>query len=185
MVRIINIGALFLIIFISVSNATEVEDKARIRALTAKINMLEERIAKLEKRITALEGKLDQAVKIKEAHDKPPEYKVISEFGEDNAFKMVYMSEAGLKDKKYIAQVLQKITTGKEDFLQVFFFNDPKHTPKEFPMTDVQMLHHRASYKKNTNTGLNRFRFFVVTNPYSSPPEVKVIEAVIRPGYAD
>jgi hypothetical protein len=52
------------------------------------------------------------------------------------------------------------------------------------PMTDKQMLHQRARYNRNPNTGLDEFAWVTVLNAKTSPPTMKETVADIRPGFA-
>ncbi len=108
------------------------------------------------------------------------EWELVSSFAK---VRMVYMSQAGLKDKNYIAQILARLVD-KRDIIQVMFFDDKKYTPLDFPMTDKQMLHWKATYNFNPNNGYERFVFIEIINPRTSPPDLKEIEATIKPGYA-
>jgi len=110
-----------------------------------------------------------------------PEWRVVSTVG---SVKMVYMSEEGLKDKNLIAQALHSIV-GSRESVQVFFFDERASTPMGFPMTDKQMLHWKAKYSRNLNTGHEEFSFIEVVNPQSSPPGLKETKASIRPGYVE
>lgn len=107
------------------------------------------------------------------------EWKLVSSFAK---IRMVYMSPAGLKDKYYIAQILAHLVD-KRDIIIVHFFDNKKYTPLNYPMTDKQMLHWKADYSFNPNTGHEKFVFIEITNPNASPPGLKYIEAKIKPGY--
>lgn len=105
------------------------------------------------------------------------EWELVSSFAK---IRMVYMSPAGLKNKDYIAQILTQLVD-KKDIIQVLFFDNKKYTPLDYPMTDEQLLHWKANYNFNPNTGHERFVFIEITNPKASPPDLKEIEANIRP----
>ncbi|MFQ6052369.1 MAG: hypothetical protein ACE5K4_11860 [Candidatus Hydrothermarchaeota archaeon] len=109
------------------------------------------------------------------------EWELIESFG---AVRTVYMSPTGLKDKYFIAQVLRKLVDRKKP-VQVMFFDNKKYTPRELPMMDDQMLHWKAQYNFNPNTDFEKFIYIEITDPNSSPPGVKAVEANIRPGYAE
>ncbi len=115
----------------------------------------------------------------KNAEELRQEWKLVSNFA---MIRMVYMSPPGLKDKDYIAQVLAQLVN-KKDSIQVLFFDNKKYTPLKYPMTDKQMLHWKADYSFNPNTGHEKFVFIEITNPNASPPGLKYIEAKIKPGY--
>ena len=68
---------------------------------------------------------------------------------------------------------------------QVWFYDKKSKTPTGVPMTDDQMLHWRAKYSINRNTGHEEFVFITITDPSTSPPEISETKATIRPGYAD
>lgn len=105
------------------------------------------------------------------------EWELVSSFAK---IRMVYISPAGLKDKDYIAQILAHLVDEK-DIIVVQFFDNKKCTPLNYPMTDEQMLHWKATYNFNPNNGYERFVFIEVTNPQTSPPDLKEIEAKIKP----
>lgn len=108
------------------------------------------------------------------------EWELVSSFAK---VRMVYMSRASLRDKNYIAQILAHLVD-KKDIIQVMFFDDKKYTPLDFPMTDKQMLHWKATYNFNPNNGYEKFVFIEIINPKTSPPGLKEIEATIKAGYA-
>lgn len=112
---------------------------------------------------------------------KAEEWELIKSFG---AMRMVYMSQDGLKNKHFIAQVLHNLVD-KKNIIQVMFFDDKKYTPMGFPMTDNQMLHWRATYNFNPRTCFERFVYIEIIDTRSSPPRIKEIEASIRPGYCE
>lgn len=112
------------------------------------------------------------------------EFAIVAEFG---MVKTVYMSPDGLKDKNYVAQILHNIVNkhGQRKPIQVMFFDNRRHTPVGIPMTDDQMLHQRAQYNKNPNTGFEEFVWITVKNSRVSPPDMKHTKAGIHPGYAE
>ncbi len=109
------------------------------------------------------------------------EWKKVGNFG---AITTVYMSPGGLSDKHYIAQVLHTLRS-ETPIQQIWFFDDKSKTPTGVPMTDQQLLHWRAKYAVNRNTGYEKFMFIKTTDPTTSPPESHGEEANIRPGYAE
>lgn len=118
-------------------------------------------------------------------NDEPiQEYEIIGQAG---MTYFVYVSDAGLKDKYFVAQALDVVTRkhGKNRVIQVMMFDDKRFTPHGFPMTDAQMRHQKAQYNFNPNTDYEQFVWITVENPNSSPPQLKQTKADIRPGYAD
>ncbi len=105
----------------------------------------------------------------------------IATFG---AITTVYMSPNALADKYFIAQVLHTLRSGAR-IQQVWFFDKRSETPTGVPMTDSQMLHWRAKYAVNANTGYEEFIYLTVINSQSSPPELSQRKANIRPGFAE
>jgi len=94
---------------------------------------------------------------------------------------MVYVSPEGIKDKNFVAQVLQSVmNSAPRKPIQIMLFDDKDFTPTGFPMTDSQMLHWKGTYYSKPNI----FYWNVITNPYASPPEWKETETNIKPGYA-
>ena len=121
------------------------------------------------------------------AQDEPeivPEWKVIGQVG---MVRTVYVSPDGLRDKSFVAQVLQAVVakTDPARTVQVMLFDDPRFTPQGLPMTDAQMLHLKAQYDRNPNAKHERFVWVSVVDRNSSPPKLKETEARIRPGLAD
>jgi hypothetical protein len=98
--------------------------------------------------------------------------------------KMVYVPEVQISNRHLLAQILQELADTKRT-TQVMFFGQRQHTPRGFPLTDVQILHWRAQYNLNPNTGLEKFVFIEIVDSAASPPKVKEIEANIKPGYAE
>ena len=101
--------------------------------------------------------------------------------------RTLYVSPEGLKEKFYVAQVLLSVMRKEKISLpiQIMIFDNQRLTPRDFPMTDAQMLHWKATYNRNPNTDLERFVWISVKNPNSSPPVLKETAANIRPGYAE
>ena len=99
----------------------------------------------------------------------------------------VYVSPDGLEDKFYVAQVLDVISRehGKDKIILVMMFDDKRHTPRGFPMTDTQMKHQKAQYNYNPHSKHEKFVWITVLDADSSPPEMKHTSAEIRPGFAD
>lgn len=111
------------------------------------------------------------------------EWEIVGEVG---VTKFVFVSPQGLKDKHLVAQVLHVIADKYPDgILEVLIYDDKAYTPKGFPMTDKQMLHQRARYSRNPNTGLSEFAWSSVIDAKNSPPKLKETRANIRPGFAD
>jgi len=109
------------------------------------------------------------------------EWEKVATFG---MITTVYMSPAALADKHHIAQVLHTLRS-RSPVQQVWFYDKKSKAPTGVPMTDDQMLHWRAKYSINRNTGHEEFVFITVTDPSTSPPEISETKATIRPGYAD
>lgn len=112
------------------------------------------------------------------------EWEVVGKFGYT---RTVYVAPEGIKDKHFIAQLLHSTIAkeGRANPIQVRLFDDKRYTPRGFPMTNRQMLHWKARYNFNPFTKLERFVWISVSDPKSSPPELKEITANIRPGYAE
>jgi hypothetical protein len=116
------------------------------------------------------------------------------------ALFFVYVSPDGLKDEAFIAEMLQAVVhkhgKGNADpahgaaqaeraAVRVLLFDDKSYTPSGLLMTDAQMLHQKAEYNYNFNTKFEEFVWITVTDPDSSPPELKRTKANIRPAYAE
>lgn len=97
---------------------------------------------------------------------------------------MVYVPATQINDHQLLAQILQNLK-GNQSICEMMFFDQKQYTPKGFPMTDAQMLHWKARYNYNVNTGLEEFVFVQITDSTVSPPKVKEIPANIRPGYTE
>ena len=109
------------------------------------------------------------------------EWEKVATFG---MITTVYMSPAALADRHHIAQVLHTLRS-RSPVQQMWFYDNRSKTPTGVPMTDGQMLHWRAKYSINRNTGHEEFVFITVTDPSTSPPEISETKATIRPGYAE
>lgn len=125
-------------------------------------------ISEQKARIETLEQK---AAEKKPSVRTSPEWKLI---GTSGISKFVCVSPQGLKDKQFLAQILNKVAKDTR-IVEVNFFDDCRSTPSSFPMTDSQMLHLKARYNFNDNSGTDRFVF--INNGKETP-------AKIRPGYA-
>ncbi len=112
------------------------------------------------------------------------EWDVLAESG---IVRFVYVSPDGLRDKFFVAQLLQAIASKAARTLpiEILLFDDRRYTPRAFPMTDAQMLHWRARYNKNPNSKFEEFVWISVTNSKTSPPKLKETRAKIRPGFAE
>jgi len=109
------------------------------------------------------------------------EWEKVASFGMTTT---VYMSPSALSDKHHIAQVLHTLRS-RAPVQQIWFYDSKSKTPTGVPMTDDQMLHWRARYSVNRNTGHEEFVFITVTDATTSPPEISETKADIRPGYAE
>ena len=120
------------------------------------------------------------------ARDDYPTWRLIGKFG---IVRTVYVSRPGLKDRTFMAQVLQGVVNeapGPGGAVMIMIFDDPRFTPRAFPMTDAQMRHLRAQYNRNPRSGLDKFVWIKITNPKASPPELREIpDPKIRPGFAE
>jgi hypothetical protein len=112
------------------------------------------------------------------------EWDVVAESG---IIRFVYVSPDGLKDKFFVAQLLQAIVSKAARTLpiEILLFDDRRYTPRAFPMTDAQMLHWKARYNSNPNRDFEEFVWVSVTNSKASPPKLKETRAKIRPGFAE
>ena len=93
----------------------------------------------------------------------------------------VWVSKEAIEDKFLIAQILHTINQKYSDGA-VWFFDDKQYTPFGVPMTDDQMLHWIGLYDPSQS---DTFSYVQITDPSTSPPEIKIIKSSIRPGYAD
>lgn len=114
----------------------------------------------------------------------PQEWAVV---GQSGVVQFVYVSPAGLKDKFFVAQLLQalvsKAPTAKA--IEILMFDERQSTPRAYPMTDAQMLHQKARYNRNPNTRFEEFVWVAVVNAKTSPPKLKETRASIKPGFAE
>lgn len=93
----------------------------------------------------------------------------------------VWISDDTLKDENMLAQVLHNIREKHENRI-VWFFNSKDHIPQGVPMTDQQMLHWVGLYDPAQS---ETFSYIEITNPASSPPEIKTVNTGIRPGHVE
>ena len=96
------------------------------------------------------------------------------------AVRIVYVDPRYAKDQEVFQDALDELVLGDE-LVMVLFFDNCEKTPTHLPMTDEQMLFWRAKYQLNPYTGYERFVFIEVVDPGASPPEIREIEADIRP----
>jgi hypothetical protein len=94
--------------------------------------------------------------------------------------KFVYMSPEGLADREFLSSVLRYLVD-RNQVNNILFFDDKPLTARSTPMSDAEMLHQRAQYEYNPNTGHEIFCFLEVTDATASPPEQRIIESDIRP----
>lgn len=110
-------------------------------------------------------------------------WQLIASFG---WMKTVYMPSSSIKDRQVMSRMLNAVVNknelkSAERGVQVMIFDDKKNTPQRLPMTDGQMLHWKAQYNFNPNTGLEKFVYIEITDERSSPPGFRQVEADIRP----
>ena len=115
-----------------------------------------------------------------EARAEPAPYEIIANQG--NSY-FVYVAPEVLEDRFAVAQALQDLF-GPNRNIQVHIFDNRFRTPRAFPMTDRQMLHWRANYSNNTNSGFEEFQWLILTDSTTSPPTHDVRVDEIRPGFA-
>jgi hypothetical protein len=116
------------------------------------------------------------------------EWKIVGEIGLDGMTKFVYVEPEGLNDKDFMAQVLLAIenkSTNHRAALNVSFFDDLRYTPAAFPMTNKQMLHWKARYTNNPNSGVKEFVRIKITDAKADPPRFTEEKTKIVPGYAE
>ena len=94
--------------------------------------------------------------------------------------KFVYVSAEGFADSLFICEVLGELMV-RGDYNQIYLFDNLLHTPKQFPMSDDEMLHYKAKYVVNPSNGHEEFVFIEVIDSRTSPPELMEIESGIRP----
>ena len=149
--------------------------------------LVADELARRPRDATRQRGENSQPTSTSPARPQPEEQEDKKEWDKVATFGMittVYMSPAALADKHHIAQVLHTLRS-RSPVQQVWFYDNKSKTPTGVPMTDDQMLHWRAKYSINRNTGHEEFVFITVTDPSTSPPEISERKATIRPGYAD
>lgn len=100
--------------------------------------------------------------------------------GRSQKAKFVYVSSEGIADSLFICKILGNLVI-REDYNQIYIFDNLNYTPKQFPMSDAEMLHYKAKYVINPSNGHEEFVFIEVVNSATSPPELKEIESGHRP----
>ena len=107
--------------------------------------------------------------------------------------RFVYVPDEKLADRNYVAQILNVIMReeiGQDSQLrwkgtiEIMFFDDRNNTPLAFPMTDQQMLHWRARYNFNQQTGFQEFVWVTIVDGTASPPQFAEKKDSIIPGSA-
>ena len=102
--------------------------------------------------------------------EKAPEKYKWSLVGNQGRIRTIYVDPAGLRDTEFLKDLVSHLS-GDGKTVQLMFFDDYAATPVSLPMSDNAMLHQRAQYNFNPNTGFEEFVFIEVVNPRTSPPK--------------
>ena len=81
--------------------------------------------------------------------------------GSQGIARMIFSDPAALKDTRFLGDFVSHLTESGV-MSQLMFFDDRAATPSALPMSDTAMLHLRAQYNYNPNTGLEKFIFMEV-----------------------
>jgi len=98
--------------------------------------------------------------------------------------RLVYLAPSELKNERLISAILYKLRYIDDEnvrILRVGFYDRREYASHGLPMTDTQMLHWKAQYNLNMNSGFEEFFFNTVVNSRISPPDIKSMKANIRP----
>jgi hypothetical protein len=99
--------------------------------------------------------------------------------GSQGVARMIYLDPAALKDTQFLGELVSHLTQ-PGTISQLMFFDDRAATPSALPMDDTAMLHWRAQYDYNPNTGLEKFVFVEVSDKNTSPPTLTEATTAIR-----
>ena len=115
-------------------------------------------------------------------HEIFPQWEIVGRSG--NTYT-VYMSQDGLRDKFFIAQVLMRISEAHAPTksLEVMLFDNKTATPMSWPATVSAWRHLRARYSRNVKSGKERFVWVKLLDLKSDPPRIKETEESIGPGW--
>jgi hypothetical protein len=98
--------------------------------------------------------------------------------GTQGVVRTIYVDPAALSDMQFLADLVSHLTQDRTTS-QLMFFDDRKATPSALPMSDAAMLHLRAQYNYNPNTGFEQFVFLEVSDKNTSPPTMRETPAAI------
>ncbi len=109
-----------------------------------------------------------------------PEWALVAQIGSTYT---VFVSPDGLKLSSYVAQVLGLVTKGvpPKAPVEVLVFDERRFTPRKLPVTDEQLLHLRARYRRALKVGDEQFVWVTVEDAKTRPPRLHETEAPVRP----
>lgn len=99
--------------------------------------------------------------------------------------RTVYVSPDGLNGS-FVAQVLGLVTrsVAQANGIEVLIFDDRQVTPRNLPMTNEQLLHLRARYRRDPKRGRETFAWVTIEDAETRPPKLRETEASVRPWQA-
>ena len=115
-------------------------------------------------------------------HEIFPQWEIVGHSG--NTYT-VYMSQDGLRDKYFIAQVLMRISEkhASTKSLEVLLFNNKTATPMSSPTTLRAWRHIRARYSRNVTTRKEQFVWLKLIDLKSDRPRFQETVEYIGPGW--
>lgn len=99
--------------------------------------------------------------------------------GSQGVVRTIYLDPAALNDTQFLGELVSHLTQPGTTS-QLMFFDDRAATPSALPMSDSAMLHLRAQYNYNPNTGFEKFVFMEVSDKNTSPPTLAEVTTAIR-----
>lgn len=105
------------------------------------------------------------------------EWRLIASSGNS---KFLYVSPEGLAERGFLESVLREVYEPHQ-INDILIFDSRSSTPRQFPMSDDEMLHLKAHYNYNPNNGFERFVFVEITDSAASPPAMRERNASISP----
>ncbi len=99
--------------------------------------------------------------------------------GSQGVVRMIYLDPEALNDTEFLSDLVSHLSRPGTTS-QLMFFDDRAATPSGLPMSDTAMLHLRAQYNYNPQTGFEKFVFMEVSDKNSSPPMLTEVTAAIR-----
>ena len=92
--------------------------------------------------------------------------------------RVVYVEPSHIKDTRFLADVVSQMYAkfGKEQAMQIDFFDDRDAAPKTVPYTSAQRRHQRAKFNFNPKNGMQRFVWLDLVPVPNDPTKLRIKE---------